>query len=281
MGAPHVNGADTAPWILGPGAETDDYFPATSGNGQDVFYYQRQYRMRPGSHHLIVTVATGSTEGRRLGGTQNSSKDNPSPGLLAPENEGIGMALDANTALTVNLHHINTTGDDILREAWINFWYVPEEEVTQQTREMFSMGGLGMYILPGEHTILGPYTCPVTEPGRILTMYGHRHASTSRFTAWRQRDGELELIYESLDWLVPLVVEFNSVTENTAPDRDKGVEGSWSGILDLKVGDSLIWECDVTNEQDSALQFTNQAFLGEMCILVGDTIGPAIACNYD
>ena len=95
--------------------------------------------MRRGSHHLIVSAGgTGSIlgAGRRLGGSQNVVKDNPT-GELPPENVGIGMPLAARSPITMNLHHFNSTQDPLLKEAWVNFWYVDAEQVTQEAREIF------------------------------------------------------------------------------------------------------------------------------------------------
>src|SRR5262249_4817810 len=96
---------DVEQYLLQPGDETNIFVPTTSGNATDVFYYKRQYRMRPGSHHLIISEGSGSggfaAAGRRLGGSQNPSKDNPE-GPAAPENAGIGIPLKADDPLTIN-----------------------------------------------------------------------------------------------------------------------------------------------------------------------------------
>src|SRR5262245_17555442 len=152
-----------AEFVLEPGVERTDNYYLKSENAGDIYYYRRQYRMRPGSHHMILysvtsdhpdgwnTSATNGTGtgtgsplipasgfgdiGRRLGGSQNESKDNPL-GETPPEDEGIGMPLAAHTQLSVNLHHNNTTAHELLREEWVNFWYKDPDTVTQQTNEM-------------------------------------------------------------------------------------------------------------------------------------------------
>jgi hypothetical protein len=43
------------------------------------------------------------------------------------------------------------------------------------------------------------------------------------------------------------------------------------------VGDYLEWECEVNNKQSITITYgQNEALNSEMCILVGDLIGPAI-----
>jgi hypothetical protein len=270
-------------YVLQPGQETDEHFPAVSGNDKDIFYYWRQYRMRAGSHHLILSTAGGGGFGvqRRLGGSSIAAKDNPECGIIAPENEGVGMPLGPKTALDVNLHYFNVGGTGpVLQETWVNFWYRDPAVVKEQTKEMFSMGGLAMAIQPGEHTTLGRYSCPILTPGRVMTMYGHYHANTVRFSAWRVRGGASELILEDYDWHEPLALEYSSIVTNTPPDAAAKVPGGHNGPLDLQAGDALAWECEVNNTTSGVLRFTNEAVSGEMCILVGDTIGPTVSCQF-
>ena len=70
-----------------------------------------------------------------------------------------------------------------------------------------------------------------------------------------------------------MLLEYNSVVKNPAPDAASKTEGGWSGVLDLKAGDKIEWFCDVVNQQDSVLRFTNQTYLGEMCIVDAEAVG--------
>jgi hypothetical protein len=289
-----------AEFVLAAGVERTDNYYLKTANTDDIYYYRRQYRMRPGSHHMILYAVTSdhadgwnttSTTagapgtgtgvpasgfgdiGRRLGGSQNESKDNPL-GETPAEDEGIGMPLAAHTQLSVNLHHNNTTDHDLLREEWVNFWYVDPATVTQQTNEMFAFGVLA--IQPNTHPTLN-YKATVTQDGRILDMYGHRHAHNVRFSVWRNRGAQRDLVYDGFDWAEPLVLEYSSVTKNATPDDVARKEGGWTGILDLVKDDVVEWECEVNNDTANVLLSTNETINGEMCILVGETLGPTIA----
>lgn len=268
-------------YVINPGQEVDNHYPTVSANDKEIMYYWRQYRMRPGSHHLILSSEGGfAGVGRRLGGSSIHAKDNPECGVIAPENMGVGMPLAAKTPLDANLHYFNFGGAPVLVETWVNFWYRDPAIVTEQTKEMFAMGGLAMAIQPGEHTTLGRYSAPILVPGRVLTMYGHYHANTVRFSAWRVRGGAAELILEDYNWEEPLALEYSSIVTNTPPDPIAKVPGGYNGILDLQAGDALAWECEVNNTTAGVLRFTNEAKTGEMCILVGDTIGPAVTASF-
>ena len=262
-------------YILQPGEETVENIPATSGNTSDVYYYFRQYRMRPGSHHLIVYSGTG---GKRLGGTQNLAKDNPVGGVIAPENQGVGMPLAANTALMINLHYINTTNHPIIKEAWVNFWYRDPSLVTEPANEVFSP--TPMNVAPGQHVVIQG-RCPVSGSGHALNLYGHRHANNLRFSIWRERGSQTDLVYEDYDWEDPLALEYSSLVTNTPSDPANSVGGGWSGILDLQNGDTLTFECEIRNLTSNTFVGKNEAKNDEMCIMVGDAVGATVppACS--
>ena len=265
-------------YVMEPGQEVTESWDDVSGNDQSVYYYWRQYRMRPGSHHLIVSAA--GLQGRRLGGTQNSAKDNPDRGVIAPENQGVGMQLAANTPISMSLHYMNYTDKPIIKEVWVNFWYRDPEVVTEAAKEMFSLAPMG--IQPGQHALVHG-TCPVSGAGRVLTLYGHVHANNHRFSAWRTRGGQKQLVYEMYDWEHPLVLEYSSIVENTAADPTGKIGGGWSGVLDLQPGDALEFECDITNATNQVFLGRNEALNDEMCILIGDTAGTSVPglCQYD
>jgi hypothetical protein len=253
-------------YLLSPGEEVTESWPVTAGNTTDVFYYWRQYRMRPGSHHLIINAGA-----RRLGGSSNSAKDNPEAGVIAPENKGVGMPLAANAQLSNNLHYFNFGDKPIIREVWVNFWYRDKSEVTQPTNEIFSM--LGMGISPGTH-VYKHGACTITQPGRILTLYGHVHAHNKRFSVWRTRGGNKMLVHEAYDWEHPNVSEFSSTVTN--PALAAGKDGGFSGVLDLQSGDVVEFECDILNDTTTTFLGANEAENDEMCIMVGDSVGTSI-----
>jgi hypothetical protein len=63
------------------------------------------------------------------------------------------------------------------------------------------------------------------------------------------------------------------VSKNPAPDVAKKIDGASSGVLELAAGDSLHFECDIHNQQDTTLRFANELYTGEMCILFGSYTG--------
>ncbi|HMJ10725.1 MAG TPA: hypothetical protein VK524_04920 [Polyangiaceae bacterium] len=265
--------AEIQKYLIPSSVDTNIYEPVTAGNTSDIYFYKRQYRMRPGSHHLIVSgEGQGSIlgTGRRLGGSQNSIKDNP-VGEIPPENRGIGMPLAAGARLILNLHHFNSTPEPLLREAWVNFWYIDAADVKQEAKEIF-LWAFGSAIAPSaKATVRGKKT--ISEAGRILTLYGHRHSNNVRFSAYLNG----ELVFDDYDWREPAVFEFNTLTNNPTPNLGSGRAGARTGTLELKAGDVLEWECDIENHHAEPITFgENEAITSEMCILVGDAVGPAL-----
>jgi hypothetical protein len=261
-----------AQFLLQPGQEvTNDLPGGNSPNTQQVYFFYRQFRMRPTAHHVIVSAPNGSDVGRRIG-TANKSEDYPKGGIIAPEDKGIGIPLAPSTPVSVSFHAINTTPKPQLRELWVNFWYRDPAEVTQPATEWFEVGSTTFAIPPHTKTVLGPYTCTVQGNGRMLWTYGHRHANNTRFTMTRIRGTKRDVIYDANDWEHPLLLEFNSITTNKAPDIANGVEGGWNGILDLLTGDRIEWSCDVNNTTDGTLRFTNNTYTGEMCIIDAEAV---------
>lgn len=266
-------------YVLEPGEEVTNSFPATSDNEAAIHFYYRQFRMRPGSHHMIVTAGGSAGSGTDMGfggrriATSNTSTDSPVGGKIAPENEGVGIPLAAKSSINVSLHSINVTDQAIIREIWVNFWYRDPELVTEEAQQLFATGDPSFVVQPGQDTILGPYSCNISAPGRMLWFYGHRHANNKRFSAWRVRGTQRDLFYEGLHWEETLTLEYTSLIENPVPNAAAGIEGGWSGILDLAPGDKLEWECHVVNNNDTPLRFTNETYLGEMCIMDAELVG--------
>jgi hypothetical protein len=278
----HVGPADyTNPdptYIMQPGSEITSDFPSNSSNTDMRYFYYRQYRMRPTAHHMILTTSDASTAtsagslGRRIA-TANLSGDYPVNGMTAPENVGVGSPIGPNASINTSLHSINAGTTTQIREIWVNFWYKNAKDVTEPATPWFKIGSSSFAIPPGADTVLGPYSCSVTSAGRLLWLYGHRHANNVAFEVNRVRGAQQDLIYAGYHWDEPITLQYDSITKNTVADPTQGIEGGWTGVLDLQAGDSISWSCHIINKQNTTLTFTNQTYLGEMCIVDAEAVG--------
>jgi hypothetical protein len=230
---------------------------------------------------LLGTLRADTTTNRSFGGSQRPDDDRPAGTLtVPPENADMGELLQAHQQFSFNLHHFNLTQKPILREAWVNVWYKPQSEVKQKIQGISIYGNPADLNIPAhEHRVLH-YACPVTGPVRIITLQGHRHASTTRFGAWVVRaDGASESVYESFNYNDMPTFQYDTVSKNPAPSVDGKLDGASSGMLELNAGDSLHFVCDVTNKLDQPLHFANEVETGEMCILFGSRTGQAL-CSF-
>lgn len=261
-----------AKYLLQPGQETTDVFETTSSNDEMKYFYYRQFRQRPGAHHNIITRGSGDIGlSPRIGTVNVLAEDYPKGGIIAPENKGVGIGMPAHSTISVSLHSINTSENVELREVWVNFWYRDAAEVTEPVNEIFSIAPQ-QPIAPNADVMTNG-SCNVSGTGRLLWAYGHRHANTVQFTMWRNRGGKKDRIYLSYNWEEVLLLDYSSTVMNPLGDEASKTEGGWSGVLDLKAGDQVTWQCHVVNKQNNTLLFTNNTFTGEMCILDAEMVG--------
>jgi hypothetical protein len=215
-----------------------------------------------------------NTSNELIVSSQNPVADMPPGGKVAPEDEGVGFPLAARTPLSVNVHFINTTDKPILKEAWINFWYKDGATVREPASAIFT--GTPINIPPGQHVILSS-DWSITGSGRVLRLFGHKHANNVRWSSYRIRGGQKELLFEDYDhWEEPLVLEYSSLITNPQPDPVTKTPGGWSGVVDLQPDDVFRFECEVVNGTTRTFTGQNEAVDDEMCIQNGTVVGTTI-----
>ncbi|MET0388871.1 MAG: hypothetical protein ABW321_23060 [Polyangiales bacterium] len=313
MWAGDMSGYDnpTEEFVLESGAElTQNYRSADAPNMMEMQYYRTYFRMRTGSHHMIVTLhesgeadgwlpgvgealpgmfdpASGATLGI-LGGEQRPDDSTPFSLEKPPEDEGLYLVWPANPSIIFNMHHFNTTDGQLLREGWINIWW--EEDA--RTRVSWYMGlefgqTIGLSVSPNE-TKDYHYSWNVANDTRLVRVFGHRHFWTTNFSAWIKRaDGRNEIAYQSFDWFDMPTYRYDSVVTNPPVNPEGRTDGAMSGIVNLKQGDELHFNCHIeftdkrksedpkapTPAQIGTLRFANEAYNGEMCINFGNVVG--------
>ena len=277
------NASDVAPFVLEPGGETNDCYYEKTPNTEDVYVSGYQLYMRPGSHHLCANV---KTSGAQPDGFHTCQANDGCPGTLggsqtpkadqltdpAPENQGFARKVPANAQAVINFHVINSTASPLVREAWLNFFYVDPAKVKGILGNLFLAGGLGFLIAPGTHQSY-QYACSPSRPVRVLGIAAHMHVHTTRMSVWHvDASGQPNLIYENFDWENPLEVRYDSVHTNTPSNRAAQTAGGASGQMVVMPGETIQWECEVNNTSDTVLTFRNEVQTGEMCIVTGAVI---------
>jgi hypothetical protein len=275
-------------WVINDNEENSWCANFHLPNTEEVWYQGYVLSGRPGTHHIINTAYVDSVvlvDGElgmicMDGGTgMNSSIYDNLPGASkpymarkrpAPENEGLGRMLPAGLPAQADMHYFNFQGEPLLREFWLNLYYIPKEQVTETAQQIRGMGGIGWSIAPGMDHVY-QYTCPIPAAGRIVGLLGHYHAHGKRFSAYLQKgDGSQKKVFEMYDYNDPAEFSYDSVNMN--PAFSANAAGAVSGTLEVAAGDILQWECHIINDGDVALDYSNKVENGEMCNLWGSTV---------
>jgi hypothetical protein len=293
--------AELANFTIKAGDELVDCMFMKTPNAEDIHFNDYHVRLRPGTHHMITyvqpnempdsTIPEACKQGAQftfLVGATTMNTDISVVGSGAPEFEGAAMKVPAKSQAAVQMHFINTTDHDRLKEGWINMMFTDNATVKMETNPITWLGGIGMSIAPHTHVVTEGGSAAKTQVANcqvtpdqgdlnIIAAVAHAHSHTQRVAAFIQRAGETERtkFYEDYNWEEPTFVYYNSVTKNPTWDPDTKTTGGSSGRLIAHPGDQLSWECEVNNDSDNlTLKFSDLALTGEMCNVFG-VYGPA------
>jgi len=283
-------------WVMPPGKEIDQCFHLYAPNDEDIYYFKQQYRMRSGSHHVILMMSSDTTGpevwstcktslAQAIGGSQHLVEDYPPGGKVAPEDEGLGRAVAKGQPFDLWLHTFNATDQPTLRELWINLLYIDKNDVKTN---LGMLGGLSFMSVPPHQSATVGGSCDassalgVADPNnvRVVSLFGHAHTHTVRFAVENQHpDGSSDLVYDSYERAEGPQYIYNSVEKNPVPDPTLQHTGAMSGDLIMHTGDSLKYTCDIVNDLNITLTFKEEVYTGEMCNLFGSVAGAGFPCS--
>ena len=273
--------AEVQKYILMPGEETTDCVFMKTPNDVEVFHSEYHGRMRPGSHHLLVFTRSSEMpdsdgpeacnqglDTAMILGAQTPTIDIDRSQNPAPENDGLAQKLTARAQAVFQLHYLNTSTTPMLREAWVNVIYRDASTVKVLSDPIFFLAGLAANIPPST-TKITKGLATAAQDLRLVGATGHYHSHTVRFSAFSVIGGERRQIFEDYDWHDPKMFTFDSLQINQPWNADTRQSGAWSGLLDLKAGDRIEWECEVVNDGPVTLRFGDAVHTGEMCNMFG------------
>jgi hypothetical protein len=294
IGPPDYDNPDDV-WVLNPGEETTQCYHTYSPNKESVFYFKQQYRMRPGSHHMIIITSPDTTGPEQwgpcgagitnaIGGTQHVVEDYPPEGKVAPEDIGVAKEVPPNTPFDVQLHFYNSTPNPTLREVWVNLLQVKEPVTTN----LGMLGGFAPVRVPPKTSAQTGASCafensfPTQNPDeiRVVSLFGHAHTHNKRFAVYKTFADSTpeELVYDSYDGAEAPQYVYSSVVKNPVADPVNRRSGGQSGQLIVHRGEGLGFECDIVNELNITLTGQNEVFTAEMCNLFGSVAGLGFPC---
>ena len=290
IGPENYDDADeVAQFVLPVGGETSQCWSYHTPNDAEVNYQGFVFSGRPGTHHVFnsmlanevtdgggfhvcVDSGLGNSAGR-IGGLPGAGRPYVARTPVAPENEGLAGVIPPNTPAEADMHYFNATDGELLREFWLNIYYIDPSKVTDTIKGIRGMGGISWTILPipANADQVYKYECPLTSDGRLVSIQGHFHSHGVRESAWIRRvDGTRVPIFDMFDYAEQASFQFDSVNVN--PPQTGMADFGYTGILNITAGDVLEWECHVKNGM-TPLRYTNSVTEGEMCNIFGGFVG--------
>ena len=244
--------------------------------------------MRPNSHHLIVTtLATdvpdsdgpitlqiGEQVGTRwLLGSQDPQIDvtvtgsGPAPEPGEPDYK-LGQLLKANTPVRIDMHYINSTSQEILKEGWVFLEYVDQSEVeTMVDMITFFQGEIS--VPPRGRSETKKAACVAPNRRNVGLITGHFHQNGTRFSVWKRDLAGVEtLVYETYDWEDPGNLFYRPKSPNQPPDPVAGRHGGYSGFLTIEPGEALVYQCAFENPTDETIEL-GELGRDQMCNVFG------------
>ena len=117
----------------------------------------------------------------------------------------------AHASVGFQLHHINPGTAPILREVWINVWWLPDGGTLRPSGRR----GDRAIDYPPNKVFDNTSTAVASGDTRLVSVFGHRHAWTTRFSAQIIRaNGATEELYDSFNWLEMPTYQLDSITMN-------------------------------------------------------------------
>jgi hypothetical protein len=164
--------------------------------------------------------------------------------------EGLALRIDPAFGFDLNSHYTNYSNDTIQGEIYNNYHFVDSTEV-DHIAEILQLNGTNLILPPGEETTLNDlfwYSSTIS----IFQLWSHAHKHNTEFRVYlvNQIDPDYrELIYLSLDWEHPPIIEYDPP-------------------LVLHDGDGIELEATYVNNTDEEIHF-GLLSTDEMMILFG------------
>jgi hypothetical protein len=265
-----------------------------SPNDADVYLGTYHGRMRPYSHHLIVTLWDKLPDGVKLGeptacnqfqgvgtrwllGSQDPQIDLERGGAVvgAPKaQEGdpdykLGTRLPPHQYLRIDMHYINSTDKPILREGWVYLQLVPKSDV-KTTVDMITFFQGSINVPAGAKNVTTKMAKCVAPTDRYIGLVtGHFHQNGTRFSVWHDTaEGDHKLVYETYDWENPGNAYYADRVKLPTVDHATNQWGAQSGYLHVKKGEAISFQCEFDNPTDTTVKL-GETGKDQMCNVFG------------
>jgi hypothetical protein len=281
-----------APFLLAAGAEEEFCLYVNTPNATTKYFRTYNGRLRPNSHHLIVTIPEEHHEtesapwpcgprirDRWLFGSQDPQIDvGHEEGTLSPDDPDFGLAHDIppEQTLLLDFHNVNGSSEEMLREAWAVLRYLPGDQVRVHS-DLIAFYQIRIDLPPLAAATTDRLHCsvPRNAAGAEQEVYlalatAHAHERLTTFSLWHDKlDGTSELIYQTLDWAEPGNAVYRDAVQNPPLPLGPGqLWGGKSGYVKIVPGETLSFECAYQNNLDETVRFGETSH-DEMCVVFG------------
>jgi hypothetical protein len=268
-----------APFMVLPGDEQDHcvflHTPNTAPVDATAIHFRARSGFYNGSVSFLAKDRADSTAPEACGTDValpwlafSHALEDSTLGGDAPENRNLAWHVPAHAPVAFRVHSLNVTDTPQLQEAWLNV--VPAAAGSVDPVAALELRGFGDSV-PPRAALRTHFHCTAPAAIRVIELTAALSASVNELSASVVRAaGEKTIVYTTYDWNEPTALRYDSVTKNPEPNSVTKTAGGASGILDLAAGDSLDWECAITNQTDVTLRYlTGSPFTGITCDLHG------------
>lgn len=261
-----------------PGQEQEGCFWMPVPNAADFYASKFEFVLNPGTHHFSLFPYTyagtpqvgvwrandfGCFSGAMFGNTLSGAPQSPYWVDLYPS--GVARVMRGGSYIGLNAHYKNDFDVPIQIKVWTNIYPYggTPDHVAQTLTALDSTFGINVpaFTQKVQH---GRFTNTGTQPMRFISLSGHMHKHSLRFTATNSAGTK---IYETFDWSHP----FGTTYDPASPSA-----------LVLNPGDWIDYECledngvtrpvRTTPSGDPTALVFGVSVEDEMCILVGSYI---------
>ena len=244
-----------------PGQESFLCYYKTLPNTSEFDVGKMQSWMTPGSSHHFIAYNEGNAvqaDGTLSacsfgGGTWMYATSLPGEIIELAMPQGVGLPLQANTQIMLNMHFINTGSTPVTPQVKMNV--IATQNLQYRAAAMVSFNATinvppATAAGPGKQTVYGTCTAAAGSKFFVMTTHTHKHAVESKVNY--VSGGQTTNLVDTTDWEHPDVGLWN------APN-----------FLTVKAGDSFTYSCAYQNTGTTPVTVGETAASNEMCMAIG------------
>lgn len=128
---------------------------------------------------------------------------------------GVGVAINPEDRMDLNVHSVNPSDDTVLGEAYVNVFTA--DHVDRVATPL--LWSFDKFVIPAHEERTLYDTMAITEPMDLLMLTSHFHKHGKEFRIYVLRDGGSELAYASYQWDHPVIERYDVPIHLGAGDR--------------------------------------------------------------